>query len=132
MLRASRPALPGPGYCLHRRQESSSDAGHSLEMFRRSLGIKPSLERNADMLNRLLEAGVGASGTLRWVLEAVGVKRRHTGARSRKHGCSRCGRHTSVVITLSKKSGRKYTLCPQCAKKLRLLPTPLTQSAAQG
>lgn len=41
--------------------------------------------------------------------------KRLRGSRAKKHGCCRCRRHTSVVVTLRKKDGRPYNLCQQCA-----------------
>lgn len=46
------------------------------------------------------------------------MKRKHAGAKSRKHGCHRCGAHKSVMLTLARKSGRLYALCMCCAKSV--------------
>ncbi len=46
------------------------------------------------------------------------MKRLHAGAKSRKHGCARCGSHKRQVTEFRKKSGRRYTLCAPCAASL--------------
>lgn len=44
------------------------------------------------------------------------VKRKHAGAQSRKHGCCRCGKHKSKVLTLRQKTGKLYSICEPCMK----------------
>ena len=44
------------------------------------------------------------------------MKRKHAGAESRKHGCSRCHKHKSVIFTFTKKTGARYALCADCVK----------------
>lgn len=44
------------------------------------------------------------------------MKRKHAGAQSRKHGCCRCGKHKSRVLTLRQKTGKLYSICEPCQR----------------
>jgi hypothetical protein len=43
-------------------------------------------------------------------------KRIHAGAKSKKHGCTRCHKHTRRIFEFRKKTGSLYTLCGPCLK----------------
>ena len=53
------------------------------------------------------------------------MKRVHAGAKSKKHGCSRCRDHVSKITTFKRKTGRLYCLCDKCIKAVD--PRPLIE-----
>lgn len=55
------------------------------------------------------------------MLEAFGgdlSKRLHAGAKSKKHECSRCHMHKSIVIEFRRKTGSKFSLCKSCVRSV--------------
>lgn len=68
------------------------------------------------MLPEPLEFLGASSQGKRSTYRSTFMKAKHTGAKSRKHGCGRCKKHKPVVFPFTKATGKRYTLCLGCAK----------------